>query len=190
MTIPMRNDYDSTRLLELVEQRQPLDDDLITKSNLSNRDSQGQNALYWAIKNHSTRNVALLLKHKISLFVGYQLDALFHAVDSKNLEVLVILLSTGLNIDTQNFKAQSLLMKAIEQENIMMVQYLLNQGIDLYCMDENYDMAEDYAKRSKNQRVFELVHYKILSDKAATEQSDCTACGVEEQRQCSIVKGR
>ena len=182
MTLPMNNDYHSFHLLELVEQRQPLDENLISKSNVNIRDAQGQNALYWAIKNHSKRNVAMLLKHKISLTVAHKLDALFHAIESQNLEALVTLYSTGLNLNIQNDKGQSLLMKAIEKEDIMMVQSLINQGVDLYLMDDKYDMAIDYAKRCKSQRVFELVHYRVLNDKALESHSDCTACA--EQALC------
>jgi len=76
-------------------------------------------------------------------------------------------------------------MKALEKENIVMVQHLINKGIDLYLMDDNYDMALDYAKRCKNQRVFELVHYKVLNNKRKEEQQDCTGCGFEQQVLCT-----
>lgn len=185
MTIPMNTDYHSLYLLELVEQRQPIDENLINQSNINVRDSKGQNALYWAIKNHSKRNVTLLLEHNVSLCVAHKLDAFFHAIESGNLEALMILTDLGLNIDIQNDKGQTLLMKALESENIMMVQYLLNKGIDLYLMDDKYDMVEEYAKRCKNQRIFELVHYKILNDKANEEQTDCTGCGFGQQALCA-----
>jgi hypothetical protein len=67
-----------------------------------------------------------------------------------------------------------------------MVQYLISKGIDLDLMDEHYDMAIDYAKRCKNQRVFELVHYKVLNDKAKEEQKDCTGCGFGQQALCAV----
>jgi ankyrin repeat protein len=182
----MNNGYHSLHLLEQMEQRQPLDENLISKSNLNIRDTKGRNALYWAIKNHSKRNVAMLLKHKVSFTVAPKLDAFFHAIETGNLEALMILISTGLNIDLQNDKGQSLLMKAIEHENIMMVQYLINQDIDLYLMDDKYDMALDYAKRCSFQRVFELVHYTVLNKQILEEHKDCVSCGVGQQSLCSI----
>ena len=186
MTLPMNNDYHSTHLLEIVEERQPLDKNIISKSNINVRDKKGRNALYWAIKNHSKRNVGLLLEHNISLTVASKLDAFFHAIASQNLDALMELCSIGLNLDVQNDKGQSLLMKAIEAEDIMMVQSLINQGVDLYLMDDKYDMAIDYAKRCKFKRVFELVHYTVLNDKTSTESTDCTACGTGQQTLCGI----
>ena len=186
MTIPMRSDYHSLHLLELVEQRQVLEEHLVVQSNLNIRDNEGRNALYWAIENHSKKNLLLLLSYEISLNVAPNLHAMFHAIEVNNVEALAAMLILGSNINTQNDKNQSLLMKALEKENIVMVQHLINKGIDLYLMDENYDMALDYAKRCKNQRVFELVHYKVLNDKALENQSNCMACPIDKKLQCTV----
>ncbi|CAA6814476.1 MAG: Unknown protein [uncultured Sulfurovum sp.] len=186
MILAMRNNYHSLHLLELVEQRQPIDKYLIDQADLNIRDKKGRNALYWAIKNHSKRNVSLLLEYKISLLVGYELNACFHAIESQNVEALMLLFTKGLSIDIQNERGQSLIMKAIEYENIVMVQYLINKEIDLYIMDDNYDLVEDYAKRCKNQRVSELVHYTVLNKQILEAYKDCTACGVGQQSLCGI----
>ena len=43
-----------------------------------------------------------------------------------------------------------------------MVRYLVNYGADLDMMDDEYNMAIDYAKLCKNRDVYNLIYYKIL----------------------------
>ena len=66
----------------------------------------------------------------------------------------------------RNRSMQSLLMVAIEEKNIMMVRYLINHGINLHMQDNRGRVALDYAKLSKNQMLFDLVHYKLMISKS------------------------
>jgi len=176
MTEPMRNSYHSSHLLEMVEHRMPIDITLLKKSDVNIRDYQGKNALYWAIKNQSSRNVSILIEHNISLMVKENLHAMFHAIESNNLEALLFLIEQEVDINMQNSKGQTPLMRALELESIMIVRYLVSYGADLYIMDDNYDMAIDYAKRCKNRDIFNLIHYKILYEELKISQKDCTGC--------------
>jgi len=63
MTIPMRSDYHSLHLLELVEQRQVLEERLVLQSNLNIRDNEGRNALYWAIQSVIKKRYLISKRH-------------------------------------------------------------------------------------------------------------------------------
>lgn len=187
MTEPMRNDYHSLHLLEMVEHKLLIDDFLVKKSNVDVRDKEGRNSLFWAIKNRSPRNVSILVKHNISLMVEANLHALFHTIESNNLDALVYLLRDGLDIDMQNDTGQTLLMKALEIESLMMVRNLVNHGANLDIMDDEYNMAIDYAKLCKNSDVYNLIHYRLLYEELKMEQKDCTGCAFA-QSSCNETK--
>lgn len=177
MTQAMTQTYYSQQIVDLVSQREPLEHNMVELLEVNQRDSQKRNALFWAIKNQSKRNVSILIEAGISLMVKPRVHAMFHAIEVNNLETLTLLVNKGLSINIVNDEGQSLLMKALEKEALVIVQYLINHDIDLYMMDDNYDMAIDYAKRCKNKKVFELVHYKVLNEEAKEALVDCRACG-------------
>ena len=187
MTEPMKRNYHSTHLLDMCEHKLLLEEFLVKKSDINIRDNEGKNALYWAIKNQSIRNTSILLKYKIDLMVSSELHALFHAVESQNLSALIALLKEGLDINMQNTTGQTLLMKALEVESIMMVRYLVNHGADLDIMDEEYNMAIDYAKLCKNSDVYNLIYYKLLYEELKIEQKDCIGCEFA-QSSCNEMK--
>jgi len=87
----------------------------------------------------------------------------FCAIELNDYELFVNLLTVDLskNIHMINESGQTLLMKAIEKENIPMVRCLINNGTDIYQMDYNYDMAEDYAKIAKNKDILQILLCRI-----------------------------
>ncbi len=188
MTEAMNSNYHSFHMIELVKERQRLDGFLVNKSNINYRDNEHKNALYWAIKNRSIYNISLLIEHKISLMVTPKTHALFYALDSNNIEGLLFLIQRKIDINTQNSQGKTPLMVALEKECIVSVQYLLAFGADLYIMDDNHDMAMDYAKRCKNKKVFELVYYKEVYEKSKEIEKDCTGCPIAQQSLCSVPK--
>ena len=155
----------SERLLEMAEERLMLEEFLIANADINVRDSYGRNALFWAIKTSHKHNTDLLLTHGISLMVKPNYHALFHTIQSNNLETFSLLLGLGEDINMINEEGQTLLMTAVEKENTMMVRYLINHGINLYAKDNNGLAALDYAKKAKHSMVFDLVHYRILYEK-------------------------
>ncbi len=188
MTKPMNISYYSSYMIELVKHKQRINNSLIKKVDINYRDKNKRNALYWAIKNRSRYNMSLLIEHKIELMVTPQTHAIFYVLESKNVEGLLLLLQHGVDLNSQNHKGQTPLMVALEKECILSVQYLLAFGADLYIMDENYDMAIDYAKRCKNKKVFELVYYKEIYEKSKETQTDCLDCPIAQQSLCGIKK--
>jgi ankyrin repeat protein len=188
MTHALNDIYYSQQLLDLVANRQPLSKEMVVKLDLGQRDAEGKNSLYWAIKNKSKRNVTLLIEHGVSLMVTPGKHAMFHAVETNNIDALMVLMEKGLNVNIHNETGQSLLMKALEIESLVMVQYLINCKIDLYMMDDNYDMAIDYAKKCKETNLYELVHYKVLNDDLQHSHKDCGCCSSHQQSACNIEK--
>lgn len=176
MTEPMRNNYHSSHLLEMVGKRLLVEDFLIEKSDINVRDENGKNALYYAIENQSMRNIKKLIKHEISLMVTTQKHALFHSVELDNLEAMVYILNDATDIDITNEVGQTLLMKALQKESMMMVRYLLNHGANLDVIDDKHNMAIDYANLCKNRDIFNLVHYRILYEELKLNTKECKCC--------------
>jgi len=163
MTQAMRNSYHQLHLLEMAKNGLMLEEFLVKKANIDVRDEEGRSIFYWAIKKRSKHNVQLLMKYNAALMVKEELHALFHAISSNDIETFILLLEEKLlNIDMQNHLGQTLLMKAIEKESVQMVRYLINHGAHLYLEDEENKKAIDYAKETKDKRVYELVYYRIL----------------------------
>lgn len=157
------NRYHDTHLIEMAKHRLMLEEFFIKKSNLNVRDEEGHNALYWAIKYRSRHNVSLLLKYDISLMVGYDTHALFHAIACNDYETFSHLLDQEVvGLDIRDSAGITLLMRAIQMESVAMVRYLINHGANLYIEDYEGNQALDYAKSCKNKGVFNLVHYRIL----------------------------
>ena len=188
MTKSMNSDYHSSHVIELVKNRQRLDQDLIQKANIHQRDKAYRNALYWAIKNKSLHNMEILIKHGTSLMVTPKTHALFYTISCNNIEGLLFLIRKSININTQNNQGETPLMKAIEKECMISVQYLLAYGADLYLMDDNHDMAIDYAERCKNKKIFEFVYYKEKYEKSKEIEADCSGCAIAQQSLCAIKK--
>ena len=67
----------------------------------------------------------------------------FCAIELDDYEMFVNLLTVDFNVNLTNERGETLLMKAIEKENVPMVRCLINNGVDIYQMDYNYDMAID-----------------------------------------------
>ena len=158
----MKNSMEYTQLLDMAENRLMLEKSLVKKSNIDNRDREGRNALYWAIKTSHKHNIEVLLKENISLMVKPHLHALFHTIRNNNLDFFLYLLQIKEDINMKNGSMQSLLMVAIEERNVMMVRYLISHGINLQIQDNRGRVALDYAKHSNNQMIYDLVYYKLM----------------------------
>lgn len=161
----------SENLLEMAQNRLMLDEHLVAHANLDVRDKKSRNALFWAIKTSHKHNTDLLLTYNSSLFVQPNYHALFHTIKYNDLRTFTLLLELGEDINMTNSDEQTLLMIAIKEENIMMVRYLINHGINLYVHDRHGKTALDYAKKRNNQMIFDLVHYKILYQKLQNKKT-------------------
>ncbi|HHS92983.1 MAG TPA: ankyrin repeat domain-containing protein [Campylobacterales bacterium] len=164
--IETHNSTQSEYFLEMAKERLMLEEFLVENVDVNQRDAEGKNALYWAIKTSHKHNINLLLSHGVSPMVKPNYHALFHTIRSNNLEAFALFLGSCNEINMQNERGQTLLMVAIEMENSIMVQYLINHGINLFTKDKNGFTALEYAKKAKNRMVFDLVYYKIVYEKS------------------------
>ena len=85
----------------------------------------------------------------------------FCAIELNDYEMFVNLLTVDFNVNRINASGETLLMKAIEQENVPIIRCLINNGVDIYQMDYNYDMALDYAKLTKNKDILKIILCRI-----------------------------
>lgn len=159
-------DYQDMRVLEMAQERLMLEEFLVKKTNLKVRNLSGENALYWAIYYRNPHNVKILLKYNIDLMVTPQKHALFHTIEVKDFELFMHIFTLGnVNINLKDAMGKTLLMRAIEANDINIVRYLLNRGADLYLRDERNNGVLEYIKKCKHQDLYNLVYYRIVYEK-------------------------
>ena len=173
MTQAMNCSYHYSHILQMAKDKMMLEEFLVKKSDLSARDGRGRNSLFWAIRNKNRYNIQILLKYDISLMVEPHLHALFHAISSDDYGTLKELIELGSDINMVNDVGQTLLMKAIQVESMMIVRYLIYKEADLHLTDDEHHTAIDYVKLCKNRELFNVVHYRIkyLESMAKKEES-------------------
>jgi ankyrin repeat protein len=152
---------------------------------INHRDTQGRNALYWAIKKHSIYNVKMLFEHEISLEVTHKLHALFHAIEEDHYESIVYLIQNGLTPNIKDNKGRTSLMVAIEKKQFRTVCFLVRNGADLYMMDNNYDMASEYANRYECNMIKDFIKHVYLINQE-TEGSISSPCNICKEPTCQI----
>jgi ankyrin repeat protein len=152
---------------------------------INHRDTQGRNALYWAIKKHSICNVKMLIEHEISLEVAHKLHALFHAIEEDHYESVVYLIQSGLSPNITDARGRTPLMVAIEKEQFRTVCFLIRNGADLYMMDSNYDMASEYANRCECNMIKDFIKHVDLINQE-TEGSISSTCHTCTDYSCKI----
>ncbi|CAA6827531.1 MAG: Unknown protein [uncultured Sulfurovum sp.] len=140
-----------------------LEEFLVKKSNILVRDEEGKNALYWAIKYRNRHNVKILLKYNINLMVTNETHAIFHSIQSKDIEIFMhIFTLSNIDVNIKDASGVSLLMRAIEQESIQIVRYLINRGANLYIKDNNNRTVLEYIQKCRHKDLFNLVYYRLI----------------------------
>ncbi len=175
----LQNRYVPHSIMKMVKEKTLLEYRMLIGVHINNRDKEGRNALYWAIKQHGIHNAKLLVEHAISLEVAPGLHALFYAIEQDCYEITVLLVQSGVDPNIRDNKGRTPLMAAIEKEQFRTVCFLMRNGADLYAMDENYDMAADYTKRCNCNMIKDYVkHIELLNEQVAQEhvQTVCDLC--------------
>jgi len=177
MTAPL-NRHIQVNLIEMVKEKLLLERITLNGVDVNHRDSEGKNALYWAIQRRSTYNANLLVSFGSSLMVTEKKHALFHAIECEHHEMIVLLIQKGLDINTTDNYGKTILMYAIEAEVFETVKFLLTQGADMYLMDDALNMAEDYAKTSNSKLIQLYLQHIVYTDmnKGTCQTKQCM-CG-------------
>lgn len=174
MTAP-RNTHIQTHLIEMVKEKLLLERITLNGVDVNIRDNDGKNALYWAIKRRSTHNANLLVTFGSNLVVSKQKHALFHAIECKNHEMVVLLIQKGLDVNLTDDYGKTALMYAIEAEVFETVRFLVQNDADLYLMDDALNLAEDYVKTCDSKMIQEYLQHIIYTD-AQEVTSSTTMC--------------
>ncbi len=177
MTAPL-NRHIQVHLIEMVKEKLLLERITLNGVDVNIRDNEGKNALYWAIEKHSLHNANLLMVFGSSLLVAEGRHALFHAIESKNHEMLVLLIEKGLDVNLTDEMGKTALMHAIEAESFASVKFLISKGADMYLMDDALNMAEDYAKECHCETIQSYLQHVVYVDmqEAACNTKQCS-CG-------------
>lgn len=177
MTAPL-NRHIQKHLIEMVKEKLLLERITLNGVDVNILDTEGKNALYWAIKNHSIHNANLLIGFGSSLLVTENEHALFHAIACENHAIVVLLIDRGLNVNMCDSAGKTLLMHAIENELFNTVKFLVSKGADMYLMDDALNMAEDYAKVGKSDIIKSFLQHIIYRDmQENTCQNKTCSCG-------------
>jgi len=167
MTKVIDSNYNDNRVLEMAEGRLMLEEFLVKESNIHIRDEMNRNSLYWAIKYRHRHNVLILLKYNISLMVTNDTHALFHAIESSDVEIFMhIFTLANMDVNIKDKNGLTLIMKAIENKDINIVRYLINRGANLYLEDNNRKTVSEYIKKCEHSDLYNLVYYRLLSEKS------------------------
>ena len=170
MPMPKNNNYLSYHLIETVKEKLLLERVTLIGINANIRDEEGKNALFWAIRNHSTHNANLLIEYEISLMVAPGLHAFFHAITHKHYEMVIILIQKGISPNIIDSQQRTPLMLAIEYELFDTVCLLVRHDADLLQMDANYDMAEDYASRCTSKKIKDYIRHSLTHQEDQEEK--------------------
>ena len=164
--VTVSNFYDN-RVLEMAESRLMLEEFLVKESNIHIRDEMNRNSLYWAIKYRHRHNVLILLKYNINLMVTNDTHALFHAIESNDIEIFMhIFALANIDVNIKDKNGLTLIMKAIENKNINIVRYLINRGANLYLEDNNKKTVSEYIKECEHSELYNLVYYRLIYEKS------------------------
>ena len=163
MTAPLNTPM-QIDLIEIVREKVLLEHIVLNRVDVNIRDEAGCNALYWAIKKCSTHNANLLMFFGSSLMVTKHLHALFHAIECRHHEMLVLLIDKGLDVNITDNYGKTLLMYTIEAEMFESVRYLTQKGADMYLLDDALNMAEDYAKNCNCDLIQSYIKHIIYAD--------------------------
>ena len=85
----------------------------------------------------------------------------FDAIALNDYTLFTNLLTVDFNINQTNRFGQTLLMKAIEKGNLAMIRCLINNNADLHQMDDNFNMAIDYAAWSNDEDILSILRCRI-----------------------------
>lgn len=132
------------------------------------RDSNGRTALTFSAEAGNTKALQVLLdagaSPDVNDFLGR--SALHYAVKSP-LEITRLLVAAGADLDIRNSGGVTPLMEAAGQGRLDIVKLLLNAGARLDFKDYQGNSAEDWAKRSGNTQLGEMLSRRIMSLGAA-----------------------
>ena len=132
-------------------------------------DNQGNNPLCIAIKNIDIKCIKVLTSHGATLegMAESASDVITDAVKKRQYENVKLLLECGAYWDTRNqMNHQTLLMMAIENDDINIVRLLIENGANADAKDDENNTPLIYAIKKKN---YEIMKYLI-------QEGECDIC--------------
>ena len=131
-------------------------------------DSEGKNALMYAIRNELSEIAKLLIEKGIDIHAVdvKGKNALMHAIQIRNSEVAKLLIEKGIDIHTVNSNGENALIYAIENNLPEVAKLLIEKGIDIHAViqkasdfytNQNGKNALIYAIESKLPEIAKLL---------------------------------
>lgn len=103
--------------------------------NINLRDSEGKNALYWAMHNRNFNIIKKLIAKDISLQITPSLWAMNYAVYKNDVKLIKCLKNSGVNLNDYDDVNSTPLIYAVLYNKIQSINYLINNGASLVHED-------------------------------------------------------
>ena len=170
--------FDNINIELLAELTKKSNEDLTTMKN-----SQQKSLLTFAIEKESKELVENLLKKTEKNFlntnnvgksaISFVFNKIGNIVDptskKNNVEILIMLIKNGANLDIINTKGDTLLTFAVERENKELVELLLTKGINIHAVNSQRKSAIELAFQQKKYKDHENVLIALIKSGAKVD---------------------
>lgn len=119
------------------------------------RDSQGRNALFWAINQKNIPVIKKLIELNIETTISTGLLAMNYAVYKDNVKIIKVLRNCGLNIDEGDEINSTPLIYAVLYNKLNSINYLVQNGASITHEDFFGNSALSLAKDLEIQYILE-----------------------------------
>ncbi len=147
------------------------------------QDSKKKSLLIFTIENELKDLVEQLLKNKEKDFlrtndigksaISFVFNKIGNIVDptskKNNVEILIMLIKNGANLDIINTKRDTLLTFAVERENKELVELLLTKGINIHAVNSQRKSAIELAFQQKEYKDHEKVLIALIKSGAKVD---------------------
>ena len=132
----------------------------VKKISINELDSKKMVPLAYALKNDDLKMFKLLLKNGAdpNVMILNKASLLTYYVTNKKSRLIIEIIDSGCNINSQDRLGRTALMMAVESMNFEAVKTLSKIKIDVELTDFSGKTILDYAKKARDKRILDLIN--------------------------------
>jgi len=138
---------------------------LFEEKDINKRDEKGRNALFWAMHNKDYKLISFLIKKGIDTNVVDNLSAMNYAVYKDDVKLIRYLRTAGLDINELDVVESTPLIYAVLYNKLRSINYLVNNGAQIFYEDNLGNSAFSLARELKIQYLIDLFENIALKSK-------------------------